>query len=865
MRVIRNSLAYATFLLAAGLLAACALPASQSYGSVAVSAAMPGIGESSDKNFGMVVSALGLPSKSTMYPTGLNLATIHYHASLSLAGASDSPHADANTTGSFSFASVSAGTWALSVEAYDASDSVLVGSVSSTIQVEPGASLSSSLSLAPPSGTGSFSLNLAWPSTAWPLELVTTMSPINPSGSDVALPAPTAGSTSASYASTSLSAGIYRLCCQLRTSSTSKWVWGTSEIVYIFPSRATAATLAATSLSSPPADFSAATAAWQYDSGSSSCTRAAISWYGAAGASSFKVERAQATTEGGLDSATYALIATMAEPTAVGYMDSGLDQSQYYRYRLTASNEYGRCANSKVLDLGAAWNYAMTVGQNIAKVDISFAKTPTTNDAWNLHPSDTGASIATYSYSATVGGSAIVPASATWLIDGVAPASITTGTASAGGTPPATYVTMDGATFSGQAGKTYTLCVEVFYKGYYYSESREVQVVSSVPGTLKWSTPYSVTGSTSMENIAPTIGVDGTIYAVLENYLCAITDGGGSFTQKWSSNYSTGSVAHCGAAVGRDGTVYVLSSAGTLYALTDSGGSYTAKWNLSLGSASKNSLTIGPDGTVYAGASSKLNAVSDLGSSGSIKWSYALGSSVYTRPAIGSDGSIYFGSNDTYFYALNPDGALKWRHCADASGTATGINSSPALASDGTIYFGGNNGYLYALRDDGTTAYRKWAYKTAGAFYYDSPAIGLDGTVYIGANDFYLYAVKSDGTLKWSYFTNGSNSWMENTPAIASDGTVYLCAGNGSSTGKVYALKDAGQSATLLWSTSLTGGLQYSSPAIGADGTVYVGAFYSGGSKGYIYALCGSAGPGTAQWPMYGRNPRHSGFTGDAK
>jgi outer membrane protein assembly factor BamB len=61
-------------------------------------------------------------------------------------------------------------------------------------------------------------------------------------------------------------------------------------------------------------------------------------------------------------------------------------------------------------------------------------------------------------------------------------------------------------------------------------------------------------------------------------------------------------------------------------------------------------------------------------------------------PAIGADGTIYFGSWDDYFYALNPDGTLKWRFRAENA-----IDSSPAIDTDGTIYFGSWDWYFYAL------------------------------------------------------------------------------------------------------------------------------------------------------------------------
>jgi outer membrane protein assembly factor BamB len=51
------------------------------------------------------------------------------------------------------------------------------------------------------------------------------------------------------------------------------------------------------------------------------------------------------------------------------------------------------------------------------------------------------------------------------------------------------------------------------------------------------------------------------------------------------------------------------------------------------------------------------------------------------------------GSGDSYLYAINPDGTLKWKYL-----TGSAMESSPAIASDGTIYVGSGDNYLYAIK-----------------------------------------------------------------------------------------------------------------------------------------------------------------------
>ena len=64
-------------------------------------------------------------------------------------------------------------------------------------------------------------------------------------------------------------------------------------------------------------------------------------------------------------------------------------------------------------------------------------------------------------------------------------------------------------------------------------------------------------------------------------------------------------------------------------------------------------------------------------------------------PVVDSDGTIYFGDTWGNFFALYPDGSVKWKF--DDFDYGGSISSVPALASDGTIYVGSWDHYLYAL------------------------------------------------------------------------------------------------------------------------------------------------------------------------
>jgi len=69
-------------------------------------------------------------------------------------------------------------------------------------------------------------------------------------------------------------------------------------------------------------------------------------------------------------------------------------------------------------------------------------------------------------------------------------------------------------------------------------------------------------------------------------------------------------------------------------------------------------------------------------------------------------------------------------------------------------------------------------------------------TIYVGANDHYLYALnKADGSVKWKFKGSG---WFWAQPAISGN-TIYAVSLNG----KLYALKDIGNTYEPLWQYDL--------------------------------------------------------------
>ena len=77
-------------------------------------------------------------------------------------------------------------------------------------------------------------------------------------------------------------------------------------------------------------------------------------------------------------------------------------------------------------------------------------------------------------------------------------------------------------------------------------------------------------------------------------------------------------------------------------------------------------------------------------------WAFRTGRGIFSTPLIGGDGTVYIGSADTNFYAIRPDGRLRWRiktgGIIDASGVLSAVD--PRLGS-APLTFGSGDDRLY--------------------------------------------------------------------------------------------------------------------------------------------------------------------------
>jgi outer membrane protein assembly factor BamB len=147
-------------------------------------------------------------------------------------------------------------------------------------------------------------------------------------------------------------------------------------------------------------------------------------------------------------------------------------------------------------------------------------------------------------------------------------------------------------------------------------------------------------------------------------------------------------------------------------------------------------------------------------------------------PSIGPDGTIYVGANNSNFYAVAPDGSMKWLY--EAERELAGIWTTAALSPDASVlYFGANKGGMYALTTrDGSL---KWQFNIVGSVY-SSPALDAAGTLFTGSTVGHVFSIASADGTRYTDLDLKQPIWT--APSIRPDGTVVV----GDRTSRIYVL-----------------------------------------------------------------------------
>ncbi len=152
------------------------------------------------------------------------------------------------------------------------------------------------------------------------------------------------------------------------------------------------------------------------------------------------------------------------------------------------------------------------------------------------------------------------------------------------------------------------------------------------------------------------------------------------------------------------------------------------------------------------------------------------------------------------------------------------------------------DGVFYALNPDGGL---KWRLRTGGITE-SSPVIGQDGTLFVGVNES-LWAITPDGKKKWE---RGQEGLVSASPVVLADNSVCSTSGYG------YLMNLVGPT-QVNWMFPMQFNAKIS-PAIGARGTLFttLGVVNVGF---FLDALTGEAPLAQSPWPMFRGNPQHTG------
>jgi outer membrane protein assembly factor BamB len=306
---------------------------------------------------------------------------------------------------------------------------------------------------------------------------------------------------------------------------------------------------------------------------------------------------------------------------------------------------------------------------------------------------------------------------------------------------------------------------------------------------------------------APAIGPDGTLYALNERELRAVSPEGNIL---WTVPAAPGPVD-----VAADGTIYT-SASNSIQALNTDG---TQRWVFDSGDLIVAGPAVGPNGNVYAVASAKFGGIGmfSLDAGGSLRWSNQ------GDPLMMSHGglphSIVFGENRA-FVAMKPSRGKNppalWAFDLDGNQAFTLLGScqgQPVVSPlTGELITG--NGLCQSVNaHDVQTGSLNWSTSPSS----QSPcsgladiAVGPDGAIYTAFCYRAFWSLTPSGTVRW-FDDNFGQFFMMRRFGVLPDNSAVLELGNDPSqpSGRVRAYSPA--TGDLLWETPL--------PDIGASAT----------------------------------------------
>ncbi len=349
----------------------------------------------------------------------------------------------------------------------------------------------------------------------------------------------------------------------------------------------------------------------------------------------------------------------------------------------------------------------------------------------------------------------------------------------------------------------------------------------------------------------PVIDGDGNIYIGSADHYFYSLDRSGNL--RWK--YKTGEIIDSAGALPAHqptgiATVLFPSADGHIYCLDKDSGEliWTFDGNESLEDQFNNwfegNIALAPDGTLYAGNTNFRYYA--LTPDGDLKWTYKTGSNAWSIAGINPDGDLVWGSCDTFIHGVSKGGRERWK-----KRTLGFISASAAIDQEGIAYIGSFDGNLYALNS--RTGKVRWKFQTNDHIYGSTALLESENNslqIFVGSTDSYLYAINQEGKEIWRF---NSGAPIRSSPVIGrmppGENGWIIYFGNGA--GKLFALQAGDGSRRWSYDTTLlTPDLGdrndlNGSPALGPGGIVI------GGEHGLITYL-------PYDYPLHHPDPRSS-------
>jgi outer membrane protein assembly factor BamB len=291
--------------------------------------------------------------------------------------------------------------------------------------------------------------------------------------------------------------------------------------------------------------------------------------------------------------------------------------------------------------------------------------------------------------------------------------------------------------------------------------ARDVQLYCLGPDldTLLWVADLTPYGS-NIYYSSPALDDAGNVYITTSRRLVKLSSDG-VVVWSWPSNKSF-SISHS-PVIGPDGKVYFACYSDSLYAVTPEG---ALAWARPLGNSVNSAPAVGLDGKILV-ATTRKSAPWRLWAfeaDGDPAWWLDLAAEAeLSSPSVGPDSTIYVGAG-RYFYAVWPNGTLRWRDSLSAA-----VQSCPAVANESTLYVLAG-ARLCCIDTDSVVRWRR----TIGGSNYCSPAVDAEGNIYVGTANgasSTFYCIAPDSTVRDSYVI-GDDIWS--SPAVGTDGRIYF-------------------------------------------------------------------------------------------